>query len=201
MPYTDFTLQTAQSRLGLTADFGDLFPDLKAVSVPASLAGQLASGRGLPLGSEKARSEFIVAPILMAVRDATAHEVTIFSGERFDVDPQRSLHGECDFILTRSKPLPQISAPLVTIVEAKKLDVDAGLGQCVAQMVAAQVFNERAGEPRETIFGCVTTGEVWQFLGLTGTEVTIHRPRIYIDAVGLILAAFARAVAVESPAA
>jgi hypothetical protein len=61
-------------------------------------------------------------------------------------------------------------------------------------MVAAQVYNERAGQPLAAVYGCVTTGEDWQFLGLSATAVTLHRPRLYIANVGLVLAAFGRAV-------
>ncbi len=143
----------------------------------------------LALLSEKARSEFIVAPILLAVRELTGERIAILSGQRLDVDPARRLQGECDFILALSEPVPRLRAPLLTVVEAKKNDIEAGLGQCVAQMVAAQVYNERSGQPLPAVFGCVTTGEDWQFLRLTGTEVTIDQGRFYINNVGDILAA------------
>lgn len=84
----------------------------------------------------------------------------------------------------------------MAVAQAKKNDIEGGLGQCVAQMVAAQVYNERAGRSPGRMYGCVTTGEDWQFLGLSGTAVTLHRPRLYIAEVGLVLAAFGRAVAV-----
>ncbi len=54
----------------------------------------------------------------------------------------------------------------------------------------ARIFNERAGRPIEEVFGCVTTGEIWQFLRLTGNVAQIDRVRHYIDDVGSILAAF-----------
>ncbi len=90
----------------------------------------------LALVSEKARSEFVVAPILLAAREMSRETLTIYSGQRLDVDPERGLQGECDFILALSAPLPRLRAPLLIIVEAKKNDIEAGLGQCVAQMVA-----------------------------------------------------------------
>ena len=105
------------------------------------------------------------------------------------MDAGRRLLGECDFILSLSEPLPRLRAPLVTIVEAKKNDIDAGLGQCIAQMVAAQMFNERAGRTG-VVYGCVTTGEDWQFLRLDGQAVLIDPTRRYINDVGSILAAF-----------
>ena len=199
MPYTDFTLESAEASLGVTTRPGDLFPDLTPAPVPGWLADLLGRGMRLALVSEKARSEFIVAPMLLAVREAAGETVAILSGQRLDVDPDRRLVGECDFLLARSEPVPRLRAPLMAVVEAKRNDIDGGLGQCVAQMVAAQVYNDRAGEPTAAVYGCVTTGEDWQFLGLSGTAVTLHRPRLYIAGVGLVLAAFDRAVGTAAP--
>ena len=99
------------------------------------------------LVSEKARSEFLIAPVLLAAHDFAPGALTIYSGQRLDVDPERGLLGECDYILALTPPVPRLRAPLVTVLEAKKGDVEAGLGQCVAQMVGARLFNERTGEP------------------------------------------------------
>jgi hypothetical protein len=189
MAYTDFTLETAEAELGVTARPGTLFPGLRPLPVPGWLQDLLARGMRLALVSEKARSEFIVAPILLAVRELSGERVAILSGQRLDVDPARRLLGECDFILALSDPVPRLRAPLLTVAEAKKNDIDAGLGQCVAQMVAAQVYNERAGQQLPAVYGCVTTGETWQFLRLVQTAVTIDQGRLYIDNVGGILAA------------
>lgn len=194
MAYTDFTLESAEAELGVTARPGVLFPGLRPVPVPAWLQDLLARGMRLALVSEKARSEFIVAPILLAVRELSGERVAILSGQRLDVDPARRLLGECDFILALSEPVPRLRAPLLTVVEAKKNDIEAGLGQCVAQMVAAQVYNERSGQPLPAVYGCVTTGEGWQFLRLAGTAVTIDQGRLYIDNVGGILAALQAAI-------
>ena len=194
MPYTDFTLELAEATLGVTARLGDLFPGLVAAAVPGWLADQLGRGMRLALVSEKARSEFIVAPILLAVREASGEAVAILSGQRLDVDPDRRLVGECDFLLARSDPVPRLRAPLMTVALAKRNDIDGGLGQCVAQMVAAQLYNDRAGQPTAAVYGCVTTGEDWQFLRLADAVVTLHRPRLYIADVGAVLAAFARSV-------
>jgi hypothetical protein len=190
MAYTDFTLEMAESRLGVRARPGDLFPGLAPVPVPDWLRDFLARGMQLALVSEKARSEFIVGPILLACRELSGGALAIFSGQRLDVDPGRGLQGECDFILALADPVPRLRAPLVPVVEAKKNDIEAGLGQCVAQMVAARYYNEREGAGPSAVYGCVTTGEAWQFLRLEDAAVTIDRGRLYIDNVGMILGAF-----------
>ncbi len=74
------------------------------------------------------------------------------------------------------------------MVEAKKNDVEAGLGQCIAQMVAAKRFNEQAGRAAAPVYGCVTTGETWQFLRLEEPAALLDRGRCYLDNVASILA-------------
>ena len=69
-----------------------------------------------------------------------------------------------------------IVAPVITIVEAKNESIRSGLGQCIAEMVAAQLFNEQKGQLIPTIYGAVTTGSLWRFLTLEGTIAHIDRP-------------------------
>jgi len=171
------------------------------VSVPLWLLETLGRATPLALVSEKSRSEFIVAPMLTAIRELVDVPLSIYSGHRLDVDPERGLVGECDFILALAPPVPPLRAPVATIVEAKKNDVESGLGQCVAQMVTAALFNQADGEPTAPVFGCVTTGETWQFLRLRGTVAQIDRRRFYIDNPQGILAALQRIVQSHRPAA
>ena len=76
---------------------------------------------------------------------------------------------------------------MLAIVEAKKENITGGLGQCVAAMVAAQLFNERDGSVDMVIYGAVTTGSNWRFLKLEGSTVLIDRPEYYLDRVDKIL--------------
>jgi hypothetical protein len=136
--------------------------------VPAWLQDLLARGMQLALLSEKARSEFIVAPTLLAVRELSGDRVAILSGQRLDVDPARKLLGECDFILALSEPVPRLRAPVFTVVEAKKNDIEAGLGQCVAQMVAVPAYNEGSGQPLPRCTGASPRGRTGSSCGWPG---------------------------------
>jgi hypothetical protein len=187
MSYSDFTLETVERQFGLVTQEAVLFPDFPAVQVPVWLPEMLARGTRLALISEKARSEFIVAPILLAVRELTHNQVAIYSGQRLDVDPDQGLAGECDFILAVGPAVPPLHAPILTVVEAKKNDIEVGLGQCIAQMVAARKFNEAAGRAQFPVYGCVTTGETWQFLRLMDRAALLNRDRYYLDNVTGIL--------------
>ena len=194
MAYSDFPLETAQSRLGISIQETLLFPAASPAAVPEWLPAWLERGTRLALISEKARSEFIVVPILLAARELCGDAFAIFSGQRLDVDPARGLVGECDFILALGPAVPPLRAPLVTVVEAKKNDVESGLGQCIAQMVGARLFNERAGRTAR-IYGCVTTGEDWQFLRLDDDAAVYDTTRRYISDLPQLLGVFARVAA------
>jgi hypothetical protein len=199
MGYTDFTLERVERDLGVTTLVGDLFPGLAPVAVPGWLTDLLRRTTPLAWTSEKARSEFLVAPILVAARELSGNAVTILSGQRLDVDAARGLQGECDFLIARGDPLPRLQAPLLAIVEAKKNDLEAGLGQCAAQAVAAQCYNAQAGTALPGVYGCVTTGEAWQFLRLQDQRLTLASQRLYIDNVAAILAALLASVAPGGP--
>jgi hypothetical protein len=86
----------------------------------------------------------------------------------------------CDYILCRSSQQEFITTPVAVIVEAKNENIKGGLGQCGAEMVAARLFNERAGLGDLPIAGCVTTGTVWRFLRLSGTDLQIDQKEYYL---------------------
>lgn len=124
-------------------------------------------------GSEKAKSELIVTPVLVEVRRFLDRQVSLFSGEDFTVEESLGLKGRCDFLLSRSPEMLAIEAPAVIIVEAKQADLKTGLGQCLAEMVAAQRFNQEHNQEISTIYGSVSNGTQWQFLKLEGQIATI----------------------------
>lgn len=194
MAYSDFTLETTAATLGISTQAAPLFPNLAPCPVPEWLPQSLAKRTSLALISEKSRSEFIVAPILLASREISHDKLAIYSGQRLDIDPALGLVGECDFILALSPPVLPLRAPIAVVVEAKKNDVEAGLGQCIAQMAAARIFNQRAGQAAP-MFGCVTTGEIWQFIELRDSVAVLDEQRYYLDNVGHILAAIQTIVA------
>lgn len=188
--YSDFSLDKARKAFGLTiVDKIDIFASIGEVECPHLLTETLRENVPLALASntEKSRSEMIIAPILIALRKYLNNQVSLFSGIDFTVEPAQGLNGNCDFIISRSPELLVINAPVVTIVEAKKENINAGLGQCVAEMVAARLFNEREGNSIQTIYGTVTTGTNWKFLKLCEQVVEIDLGEYYINNIGKIL--------------
>ncbi|NET56153.1 MAG: hypothetical protein F6K47_08250 [Symploca sp. SIO2E6] len=139
------------------------------------------------INTEKARSELIISPILLEVRRMFGFKVGFFSGTDFTVDPAVGLNGYCDYILTASREMYEIHSPVVTLVEAKNENIKGGLGQCIAEMVAAQRFNQQQGNEVTNIYGAVTTGTAWKFLKLRSQMVFIDLSDYYIKEVDKIL--------------
>lgn len=187
MTYSEFTIDEVRRTFHLTLRDQSLFSEIGAVAPFDWLKHVLEKGRELAVLSEKARSEFIVAPILVACRELLHEKVHVFSGVRLDAAPELGLKGECDFILARTKSSFALQGPLLVIVEAKKNDMEEGLAQCAAQMVGARVYNEKDGKPVPFIYGCVTTGETWQFLKLEDGNLVVHPNRLKIEEIDKIL--------------
>jgi hypothetical protein len=176
MSYSEFTLRKVRQDFNLIAHEGGRFiPEIPAIAADNLLTQELEEGLPLVLarGSEKARSEWIISPILTAVRRSLDRQISLFSGEDFTVDPNLGLNGICDFLISRSPMQLEIEAPVVMMVEAKKENLNGGLGQCLAEMIAAQKFNENNQNPISTIYGVVTSGTAWKFLKLEGQHATI----------------------------
>ncbi|MDZ8109568.1 MAG: hypothetical protein RM338_28635 [Nostoc sp. DedQUE12a] len=190
MSYSDFTLDKVRKTFDLIiSDKIDIFASIPPIECPPLLAEILQENIPLALASntEKSRSEMIIAPILISIRKYLNNQISLFSGIDFSVDISQGLNGNCDFIISRSPELLILNAPVVTIVEAKKENINAGLGQCVAEMLAAKLFNEREGNNIKTIYGTVTTGTIWKFLKLIGQVVEIDLGEHYISEIGKIL--------------
>ena len=85
MAFSDFTLQLVVDRFGVVARPGPIFAAVTPAPVPDWLHNLLGRTLQLPLVSEKARSELIVMPILLACRELSGNTVAIFSGSRLDV--------------------------------------------------------------------------------------------------------------------
>jgi hypothetical protein len=170
MAYSDFTLEAIVEQQQLTLEeTSQLFSDVKPIAPSDWLKETLSVGElnALPAGNEKARSEFIVAPILMQVVPHSPSPLMLFSGKSMDVDPDKGLDGPVDFLVCQGTVSRIIRSPFFSLIQAKKQDIDEGLGPCIAQMVGSQQFNQNKGTPISPIYGCVTTADQWQFLKLT----------------------------------
>lgn len=176
MPYSKFTISKAVEDFDLTIIEGGRFlPEIPVITPTALLQDILKETVpwAIAVSSEKARSEGIINPVLLEVKRQLQGQISVFSGEEFNVEPEAELSGYCDFLISRSPEQLFIKAPAVVIVGAKKEDIKPALGQCLAEMVAAQRFNEQKQQPIPVIYGTVSSGTVWRFLKLQRTTVTV----------------------------
>lgn len=187
MAFSSFSLRTFKEQFGIAEKKADLFPCLISVTPSAWLEESLSMSLQLPLNSEKAKSEFLISPILLEVWKQCNKNFTIFSGANLDIN--NTLSGECDFILSATPESQEIEAPIFMLIEAKDGNLRNGYGQCLAQMYAACLFNQVHRQTTPTIFGAVTTGEDWQFLKLEDNTIYFHQQRFYISQKELILGA------------
>lgn len=178
MAYSNFTLETVRKMFQLDTDeAADISSGIEPMALSEYLTTTLA--RKVPLalaiGTEKASSELIVADILVELREKFEHRISFFSGIDFSIDAESGLTGVCDFLISLSPTQFHLEAPIIVLVEAKKDNPALGFGQCVAEMLAAQRFNDERGNDLPWIYGAATTGTVWQFLKLEAQKLYIDR--------------------------
>lgn len=193
MAYSEFTLDDVATRLGIKLlPSVRLFPNIEPVSASEHLPFSLSEG--LPVAekvsTEKVRSELIVAPIPLEVRRTAMQPVSLFSGCDLTVDRERGLNGVCGFLLTLSAQQYVIETRIMTIVEAKNNHIRVGLGQCIAEMYAAKLFNHRQDTQYNRVHGAVTTGGNWEFVQLDSNLVVIDEDDYHISQLDIFLGIF-----------
>ncbi|MEG3967495.1 MULTISPECIES: hypothetical protein [unclassified Microcoleus] len=197
MAYRDFSLEGAVQTFELKySEVANLFGKEPNLECSQLLAETLK--RSVPLGlasnTQKSRAEMITAPILIELREQLQNRISLFSGIDFNVDSERGLDGSCDFLIGNSSGLLLVVAPVIIIVEAKPENLNSELGQCVAEMLAARIFNEREGNDIPAIFGAVTSGNIWKFLKLKNQVIEIDLTEYYLTEVNKILGILASAI-------
>lgn len=176
MAYSNFTLETVRSEFQLEKfETLGIFSGIEPVDPSAHLTTALAKKVSLAasINTEKARSELIVADVLVELRERFDHRISFFSGIDFNVDSEKGLTGVCDFLVSLSPAQLHLEAPIIILVEAKKEDLTVGLGQCAAEMLAAQRFNAEKGNDILCIYGATTSGTEWRFVKLEGQNLHI----------------------------
>jgi hypothetical protein len=188
MPYSQFTIEQIKTNFGISISeqFGT-FAEVAEINYSDFLAQSI----------KEARSELIVMPILVELKRQLPSQISIFSGRDFTVDSTKGLNGFCDFLISRSPEQILIEAPVVTLVEAKNDNIQSGLGQCMAEMIAAQLFNQNKGNQISTIYGVITTGTNWRFLRLKGQIIEIDLNEYFISQIGKILGILKSTVVAE----
>ncbi len=191
MGYSNYkSLRQTLKKLALEEIDVNLFPNINLVQPSAWLVEALSMAKRMPLTNEKSKSERIISPILSEIALQYESQITLFSGEDLPVDTERDLSGECDFFFAKHAKKNVMQAPIITLVEAKDENFEYGQAQCIAQMYAAQRFNEQEGKDIPYIYGCAVTGDVWKFLRLEKAQIFIDNENYYLDNLPKILGVF-----------
>ncbi len=190
MSYSEFTLESVQTAFDLTiTEHANLLDDTPLAESSEFLKELLRefAPLALAMNTEKARSELIIAPILVEVRKRYLDRASLFSGVELNIDRDSGLNGICDFLLSRSPSQLMLKAPVVIVVEAKKENINGALGQCIAEMWAAKLFNQQHENDISVIYGAATTGNDWKFLRLSDRLVEIDLTEYQLTNIDKIL--------------
>ena len=190
MAYSDWTLETVKKAFDLEeVNAAGIFSDIEPVAPSAHLTTTLE--RNVPLafamGTEKAKSELIVSAVLVELWEHFNRSISFFSGIDFNVDSENGLTGVSDFLVSLSSAQFHLEAPAIILVEAKRDNLTIGLGQCVAEMVAAQRFNAEQGNDIPCVYGTTTSGIEWVFLKLEGKKLQLDMAAYTIERCDKIL--------------
>nr|VFJ45553.1 MAG: hypothetical protein BECKFM1743A_GA0114220_1002612 [Candidatus Kentron sp. FM]VFJ45640.1 MAG: hypothetical protein BECKFM1743C_GA0114222_1002812 [Candidatus Kentron sp. FM]VFK06815.1 MAG: hypothetical protein BECKFM1743B_GA0114221_1002511 [Candidatus Kentron sp. FM] len=201
MSYTNFkTIDDIKTKFDIRIVSHDaLFTDkegMEDIRISANLSESLQDNIPLALNinTEKARSELIIAPVLLEVRRLLEKKVSFFSGIEFNVDEKLGLSGYCDFLLSNSPDQVFLESPVVCVVEAKNENIRSGYGQCIAEMIAAKLFNDRKALSVPYILGAITTGSNWKFLKYQQETIFIDFEEYLISRLPEILRIFVMAI-------
>ncbi len=201
MAYSSFTFDSVREMFALEAVQAiGIFAETEPVELSEYLATGLAKKAPLAvaIGTEKARSEMIVADVLVELWEHFDRRISLFSGIDFNVDEENGLVGVCDFVISLSPLQESLEAPIIILVEAKNVDVKQGIGQCVAEMLAAQRFNAKKGNDIPRVYGASTTGTEWRFLKLEGQTLYLDMGVYSIDRCDKLLGILASMVKQEA---
>lgn len=177
MSYKKFTFSDLEEKFGLKQSAKHLFEKIVALKPTDLLVLQLEIAYENPLLSEKAICENIISPILVELKRKNKDSIQLFSGLDLPANKKVGLKGECDFLFAKAPQAREMTAPIISITEAKKGDIEAALSQNAAQMLGARIFNEKRKKNTPIIYGAVTNGTEWLFLKLEENTVFVDTKR------------------------
>ncbi len=200
MVYSKFSLKDVKSKLNIqTIEDKHLFTNIEPFAMSDYLQTTLKefAPLALSINTEKSRSEWIIAPIMAELRRILDNKISLFSGSTFTVDVDAELEGQCDYIISLNPEQFYITAPIITIVEAKKENIIQGLGQCIATMYAATIFNEKENNHLPYVYGVVTTGTTWKFIKLLENKAYIDVDEYYLKEIEQLIGLFLSIIKLE----
>ena len=184
MSYNNFTIKEVKNFFQLeTVEKLGIFSNAEEITISEYLTVTLEENIPLAvsINTQKAYSELIITNILVEIRKIFNRQISFFSGISLNIDEENNLFGNCDFVVSASPEQLFLNAPITTIIEAKNENMMSHLGQCVAKMVGAKLFNEQEGDNSSKIYGVITSGIAWKFIKLDNNTIYIDLKDYHID--------------------
>ena len=103
----------------------------------------------IPLNSEAAKREFLIAPLLLEIIRNSTVKINI----EYPLSVDDKLSGYLDYFLRANQE--------IIVIEAKKKDIDNGFNQLAAELIALDKYEDNDGI--EILYGAVTLGDIWKF--------------------------------------
>jgi hypothetical protein len=196
MAYSNFkSLKKVVQKYSLKVASEDLFDEnaIKLFEPSDWLKKSMELAIMLGFYTEKERSERLVHPILTELVSINKAQITLYSGQELNID--KDLTGECDYLMTIGhKVIDYVSAPVFSVVEAKRQDMEHGTAQCTAQMLGALEYNKIDGIDLPYIYGATTDGQKWRFLKLENHTLSIHPTYYYLSDLSKLISVFAHLI-------
>lgn len=146
MPYNRFRFKTVGEQLGLTIRYiPDFEPKPVHVDVRPALREWLKPDPRYPLVSEIARREWIISTVFRELLYHTQNDITVYSGEIFNIDHSLGLEGEVDYMVALGKDIYPVPAPVVAVAEAKPNNLSTGMGAVHRGNVRGTVVQSAGG--------------------------------------------------------
>ncbi len=117
--------------------------------------------------NEFAICETIIRPMLDIV-DAEYDNLAIWSHVPYNVDAEKGLIGEPDYLVAPISKYGDMERPALCIIKAKQEKFDEGWAQALAEMVASNLLGAKL------CYSMVTTGKAWEFGRLADNVFTKH---------------------------
>ena len=193
MAYHNFKLIDLQKEFGLKIEQKN-FLDAKQIrsSIPFGWTEEQAIHIDVAeLYSKTAPLRYIAWAILWEAETNTPKNIVLWHDESLNADRLRKLNGRIDYMfLQRSDSLMKF-APLlcVTITKANK-KLEQHIARVAAQMMGAQVFNQKYQQQLPIIYGAITSGRTWLFLQLSQNTLTIDTNIYTYDDLPFLLGIF-----------
>lgn len=188
--FSEFTFQQVLETFELESQEQDLFATVAPLVLDDWLNKAIKIAKKKRLRNEKERSECLINPILISLEERNDFSFRIFSGEYITINKEKGLKGEFDFAFVNNPKATELIAPIFTLVEAKQGDITKHWGQIAAQMVGAREENTSRNESIQSIFGCITSGELWRFMKLEDNCIYIDEKTYFLNELEKILGIF-----------